>query len=65
MVTIESTPQMATSMYAMMEKNLAIVRRRLGRALTLASSNPASAPRSSGSIGCSVSSSVREPVKVR
>ena len=36
MVTLESTPQMAAAMYAAMEKNLAIVRRRLGRALTLA-----------------------------
>jgi aconitate hydratase len=36
MVTIESTPQMAANVYAMMDKNLAIVRRRLGRALTLA-----------------------------
>jgi aconitate hydratase len=36
MVTIESTPDMAAKMYQMMERNLAVVRRRLGRALTLA-----------------------------
>ena len=36
MVTIESTPAMAAKVYEMMEKNLAVVRRRLGRALTLA-----------------------------
>src|SRR2546421_12016500 len=36
MVTIESTPEMATKVYQMMERNLAVVRRRLGRALTLA-----------------------------
>jgi aconitate hydratase len=36
MVTIESTPEMASAMYQAMEKNLAIVRRRLGRPLTLA-----------------------------
>ena len=36
MVTIESTPEMAAKMYETMERNLAIVRRRLGRALTLA-----------------------------
>jgi aconitate hydratase len=36
MVTIESTPAMAAAMYATMEKNLAVVRRRLGRPLTLA-----------------------------
>jgi aconitate hydratase len=36
MVTIESTPDMAAAMYETMERNLAIVRRRLGRALTLA-----------------------------
>src|SRR5712692_5376548 len=36
MVTIESTPAMAAKVYETMEKNLAVVRRRLGRALTLA-----------------------------
>jgi aconitate hydratase len=36
MTTIESTPDMAAAVYATMEKNLAIVRRRLGRPLTLA-----------------------------
>src|SRR5919204_2510293 len=36
MVTIESTPGMATKVYETMEKNLAVVRRRLGRSLTLA-----------------------------
>src|SRR6266481_58393 len=36
MVTIESTPEMAANVYATMERNLAIVRRRLGRPLTLA-----------------------------
>ena len=36
MVTIESTPAMATRVYETMEKNLAVVRRRLGRSLTLA-----------------------------
>ncbi len=36
MVTIESTPDMATKVYQTMERNLAIVRRRLGRPLTLA-----------------------------
>src|SRR5499427_5542210 len=36
MVTIESTPDMAAGVYATMEKNLAVVRRRLGRPLTLA-----------------------------
>jgi aconitate hydratase len=36
MVTIESTPAMATRIYQTMERNLAVVRRRLGRALTLA-----------------------------
>jgi aconitate hydratase len=36
MLTIESTPEMAANVYATMEKNLAVVRRRLGRALTLA-----------------------------
>src|SRR5215510_6116925 len=36
MVTIESTPEMAAKVYETMERNLAIVRRRLGRPLTLA-----------------------------
>jgi len=36
MVTIESTPEMATKTYEMMERNLRVVRRRLGRPLTLA-----------------------------
>ncbi len=36
MVTIASTPTMAAKVYQTMEKNLAIVRRRRGRALTLA-----------------------------
>src|SRR5947207_2678938 len=36
MVTIESTPEMAAKVYETMERNLAIVRRRLGRSLTLA-----------------------------
>ena len=36
MVSIESTPEMAAQVYATMEKNLAVVRRRLGRPLTLA-----------------------------
>jgi len=36
MVEIESTPAMAAALYAKMERNLAVVRRRLGRALTLA-----------------------------
>jgi aconitate hydratase len=36
MVTIESTPAMAGRVYEMMERNLAVVRRRLGRSLTLA-----------------------------
>jgi aconitate hydratase len=36
MVTIESTAEMATKVYETMEQNLAIVRRRLGRPLTLA-----------------------------
>jgi aconitate hydratase len=36
MITLESTPEMAANVYATMERNLAIVRRRLGRALTLA-----------------------------
>jgi aconitate hydratase len=36
MVSIESTSEMAAKVYATMEKNLAVVRRRLGRPLTLA-----------------------------
>jgi len=36
MVTIESTPEMAAKVYETMERNLATVRRRLGRSLTLA-----------------------------
>src|SRR5438105_10162540 len=36
MLTIESTPTMAAKVYQMMERNLAVVRRRLGRPLTLA-----------------------------
>jgi aconitate hydratase len=36
MVTIESTPAMAAKVYETMERNLQIVRRRLGRPLTLA-----------------------------
>src|SRR3989441_8776424 len=36
MVTIESTVEMAAKVYETMERNLAIVRRRLGRPLTLA-----------------------------
>jgi aconitate hydratase len=36
MVTIESTPEMAAKVYATMERNLKIVRRRLGKPLTLA-----------------------------
>ena len=36
MVTIESTADMAAKVYETMERNLAIVRRRLGRPLTLA-----------------------------
>ena len=36
MVTIESTAEMAAKMYETVERNLAIVRRRLGRPLTLA-----------------------------
>ena len=36
MVTIESTPEMAAKVYETMERNLAIVRRRLNRPLTLA-----------------------------
>ncbi|PYN20299.1 MAG: aconitate hydratase [Candidatus Rokuibacteriota bacterium] len=35
-MTIESTPEMATKVFELMERNLAIVRRRLGRPLTLA-----------------------------
>src|SRR5258705_4981408 len=36
MVTIESTPDMAAKVYETMERNLAVVSRRLGRPLTLA-----------------------------
>jgi aconitate hydratase len=36
MVAIESTPEMAAAVYATMERNLAVVRRRLHRPLTLA-----------------------------
>jgi len=36
MATIESTPEMAAKIYETMERNLAVVRRRLGRPLTLA-----------------------------
>src|SRR5262249_60167096 len=36
MVTIESTPEMGAKVYETMERNLATVRRRLGRSLTLA-----------------------------
>ena len=36
MVTIESTPQMAARVYATMARNLKVVRRRLGKPLTLA-----------------------------
>jgi aconitate hydratase len=36
MVAIESTPEMAAAVYATMARNLAVVRRRLGRPLTLA-----------------------------
>jgi aconitate hydratase A / 2-methylisocitrate dehydratase len=36
MVTIESTPAMAAKVYETMERNLLVVRRRLGRSLTLA-----------------------------
>ncbi|MDH3286271.1 MAG: aconitate hydratase [Betaproteobacteria bacterium] len=36
MVTIESTPEMAAKIYETMKRNLEIVRRRLGRPLTLA-----------------------------
>src|SRR6266487_356578 len=36
MVAIESTPEMAAAVYATMARNLAVIRRRLGRPLTLA-----------------------------
>jgi aconitate hydratase len=36
MVAIESTPEMAAAVYATLARNLAVVRRRLGRPLTLA-----------------------------
>ncbi len=36
MVSIESTPEMAAAVYATMARNLAVVRRRLGKPLTLA-----------------------------
>ena len=36
MVTIESTPEMAANVYETMERNLTIIRRRLGKPLTLA-----------------------------
>jgi len=36
MVAIESTPEMAAAVYAMMARNLAVGRRRLGKPLTLA-----------------------------
>ena len=36
MVTIESTPEMAAKVYATMARNLKVVRRRLGKPLTLA-----------------------------
>ncbi len=36
MSTIESTPEMAEALYARMERNLAVVRERLGKPLTLA-----------------------------
>jgi aconitate hydratase len=36
MVSIESTPEMAAAVYATMTRNLAVVRRRLGKPLTLA-----------------------------
>ncbi|MDH3444509.1 MAG: aconitase family protein, partial [Deltaproteobacteria bacterium] len=36
MITIESTPEMAANVYETMERNLAIIRRRLGKPLTLA-----------------------------
>src|SRR3970282_1782820 len=36
MITIESTPEMAARVYATMAKNLKVVRRRLGKPLTLA-----------------------------
>ena len=35
MVTIESTPAMAAKVYETMERNLLVVRRRLGRSLSL------------------------------
>src|SRR5882672_5456440 len=36
MVALESTPEMAAAVYAMMARNLAVIRRRLGKPLTLA-----------------------------
>src|SRR5277367_2129129 len=36
MVAIESTPDMAAAVYATMARNLAVIRRRLGKPLTLA-----------------------------
>ena len=36
MLTIESTPEMAAQVYATMRRNLAVVRKRLARPLTLA-----------------------------
>ncbi|MCZ6743852.1 MAG: aconitate hydratase, partial [Alphaproteobacteria bacterium] len=36
MATIESTPEMVANVYDTMERNLEVVRRRLGRPLTLA-----------------------------
>src|SRR6185503_12599085 len=36
MLTIESTPEMAANIYATMRRNLAVVRKRLQRPLTLA-----------------------------
>ena len=36
MVTIESTPEMASKVYETIEANLKVVRRRLGKPLTLA-----------------------------
>ena len=35
MVSIESTPEMAAKIYETMTRNLAVVRRRLGKPLTL------------------------------
>jgi aconitate hydratase len=35
MVTIESTPEMAANVYETLERNLTIVRRRLGRPLAM------------------------------